>query len=243
MNPFLRKILGLKKESLYGLISRQDLANCKKLLEEGQDPNEIDSIGQTPLFYVVYNKSAKQIDFLKLLIAFGAKIDFQKEDGTTPLFFAKSEVSKLLIENGASINIRSKKGSQPIHLATEIETVKLFVNNGADINAKDFDQASPLHHYVYFGSDLVDFAIKNGADVNAKDSFGWTPLINLSRTTGFDKDDNIEIMRTAKVLLNADADVNWKDNDSMTAYDNALDTDVNNIELAEFLKLVMEKSS
>ena len=241
MTTLLQKIFGLKKDSLYDAISNEDLATFKSLLEKGHDPNELDTIGQTPLFRIVYNTSSMQVDFLSVLLSFGSTIDFQKDDGTTALFFAKGKIARLLLEKGAGINVRSIKGSLPIHLSTDIETTKLFIDYGADINAKDFSQASPLHHYVYFGSDLVDFAIKKGADVNAKDIDGWTPLINLSRTIGFDTDDNIEIIKTAEILLNAGADINSKDKDGMTAYDNALDSDVNNYELAKFLKSVSKQ--
>ena len=242
MNSFLRKIFRQENASLYGALSNQDLATFRRLLEEGSDPDELDLHGQTPLFFVVYNKNEKQIDFLNLLISFGATIDFQKDDGTTPLFFARKEVAKILLENGSNINVKAKKGNQPIHFAMDLETAALFLEWGADINAKDFDNATPLHHYVYFGSDLVEFAIKSGADVNAKEvSFGWTPLISLCRTAGFNDEENVEIIKTAKILLNAGADINWKDNDGMTAYDNALDTDVNNIELASFLKSHMKE--
>jgi ankyrin repeat protein len=241
MTTLLQKIFGLKKESLFDAISKEDLATFKSLLEKGHDPNELDTIGQTPLFRIVYNTSTRQVDFLNVLLSFGSTIDFQKDDGTTALFFAKSKIAKLLLEKGASINVRSIKGSLPIHLSTDIESTNLFIDYGADINARDFSQASPLHHYVYFGSDLVDFAIKKGADVNAKDIDGRTPLINLSRTMGFDTDDNIEIIKTAEILLNAGADIKWKDKDGMTAYDNALDSDVNNYDLAKFLESVSEQ--
>jgi ankyrin repeat protein len=237
MKTPLKNIFGLKKESLFDAISNQDLAKFKELLENGYNPNELDNYGQPPIFIIVYNK---QIDFLKLLISFKPIIDFKKDDGTTALFYSKGEIAELLLKNGASLNIQSNMGSFPIHYCTDVDTAKLFIAHGADINAKDFSQSLPLHKYVYFGSNLVNYAIKNGAQISVKDIHGRTPLINLSFTTGFDKEDNIQIVRTAEILVNAGAVTHLKDNYGKTAVDYALDTSVNNYALADYLISVIE---
>jgi len=222
--------------TLYDAISNDDIEKLKVLLQGGQNPDELDDYGQSPLFRVIFNKTHHQKELVNLLITFGANVNFQKKDGTTPLFHAKGKITTILLENGADVNIKSFQGTKALHHAIDVETTQVLLEYGGDINDKDRSLSTPLHNYVYFGGDLVQFAIRKGADVNASNNLGWTPLICLARTEGADNMDNIDIIKTADILLKTGADINAVDNLGMKAYDHALEMDINNMQLAEYLK-------
>ena len=69
---------------------------CQFLLEEGMDPNEIQSSGSTPLhgasFYNQYNT-------VKLLLEYGAKTDLKNFDGNSALEDSTKTIIKKLISN------------------------------------------------------------------------------------------------------------------------------------------------
>ena len=65
--------------------------------------------------------------------------------GETPI--GNVEVIKLLIAAGAKIDAQDNNGMQPIHSAAKNDNknaVEFFINNGADINAKTKDGETSL---------------------------------------------------------------------------------------------------
>ncbi len=220
--------------NLYDCISKDDISGATKLLEKGDNPNQLDEHGQTPLFRIVYNKTPRQMELLKLFIDSGANVNFERPDGTTPIFHAKGEIAELLLDNGAKIEKKSKNGSTPLHYSLDVDTIKIFLKAGLSINAKDDSLSTPLHTYVYFGSQLVEFAITNGADVNVKDKYGRTPLVCLAMTEGADENDNNDIIKTAQILIDAGADINSIDSEKKGAIDHAIEND--NSMLADWLR-------
>jgi ankyrin repeat protein len=221
--------------NIYDLISKDDPNGLLKSLKKGNDPNQLDEYGQTPIFRVVYNKTDNQKTLLQILIDNGANVNFRKSDGATPLFHAKKEIADILISNGANPNLTSNDGSTILHSALDKNTVEFLLGVGLPINAKNDSLEIPLHSYVYFGSDLVELAIDNGADVNQRNKWGHTPLINLAMTEVLVKDEDIvDSIKTAQLLIKAGADNSIRDNDNKTAYDYAIEN--KNLELADYLK-------
>lgn len=91
------------------------------LAEEGDDPNERDEAGRTPLFYVKYKSS-----IYKLIVA-GADPNVIDEDGNAPLHRAAErawppESLRLLIEAGADPSVRNAQGELPEDIADDEET-------------------------------------------------------------------------------------------------------------------------
>ncbi|MCR6642584.1 MAG: ankyrin repeat domain-containing protein [Sporocytophaga sp.] len=234
MQKLLRKLFKSQNDNIYDLISKDDSDGIKRLLETGQDPNEPDEFGQTPIFRVVYNKTKNQEVLLKLLIKFGAMLNARKSDGATPIFHARGNVARLLLEAGADINIKSFNNATPLHYSHDKETTNILINHGLDINAKDDTFKTPLHNYVYFGSDLVEYAIQNGAEVNAIDMNGWTPLICLSQNQYVQEKDWSEILKKAEALIHSGAQLDVTDKLGKTAYDHSLEA--GNRALANWLK-------
>ena len=85
------------------------------------------------------------------LIAKGAEVNAENNNGWTPLGYAAEEnaaaVAKLLIDNGAEVNAKTEYGTTPLHVAAyhnAAEVAKLLIANGAEVNAKDEDGETPL---------------------------------------------------------------------------------------------------
>lgn len=219
MKDILKKIFSLPSESdIYKLISKGDIEGLEEHLKNNGNPNQLDEYGQTPIYRVIFNGSPNQFEMLKCLVKYGADVNYKREDGTTPIFYARGRNAKFLVENGALINEVSNHGTTPIFNCFDTETVQYFVELGLNINAKDMHGRAPLHDYVYFGSDLVETAIRNHADVNILTPDGKTPLICLAMTEGYDKDDLPDMILTAKKLVENGAIVNHMDNSGHDLY-------------------------
>lgn len=213
MMDILKNIFSRQPGSdIYTLISKGDINRLEEYLKNKGNPNQLDEYGQTPIYRVLFNKSPNQFEMLKCLYNYGADINYEREDGTTPIFYARGQNAKFLVEKGALLNQVSIYGTTPLFDCFDPDTVDYFVTNGLDINAIDKNGRAPLHDYVYFGSQLVETAIKNKAEVNVLTANGQTPLICLAMTEGASKDHFPEMILTVKKLLENKAIVNHKDN-------------------------------
>ncbi len=96
-------------------------------------------------------KDGSCLDACKLLIANGAEIDAQDEDGLTPLMFAtldgQQEVVELLIREGARLNQIDEEGETALHYAAKYgqnKIAELLIANGAELNIRDYCGQTPL---------------------------------------------------------------------------------------------------
>ena len=69
---------------------------CQFLLEEGMDPNEIQSSGSTPLHGASFYN---QYDTVRLLLEYGSKTDLKNFNGSSPLEDSKITIIKKMISN------------------------------------------------------------------------------------------------------------------------------------------------
>ena len=107
-----------------------------------------DSVKATPLITAAYRDN---IAICKVLLAAGADVNAQKEDGWAALHFAvwkgNVELATLLLDAGAKADLPKTDGGTALHAAVEdgkADLVKLLIAKGADVNAKKKDGWTPL---------------------------------------------------------------------------------------------------
>lgn len=196
------------KYDLRVLLSVNDVAKAKLLIDQGADVNKKYEGGFTPL--IIASQSKNNIEIINLLINKGADVNAKTNYGMTALMmsalFAEKPVSELLINKGADVNARDNEGNNALKEACTSgnkEEVELLISKGIDINNKDNDGATALMTAAGLKyKDIVDLLIKKGADVNIQDNKGYTALIQASLIKG-----NKEVV---KILIDKGANVNVK---------------------------------
>jgi len=124
----------IKKDRLHHLLlhCKNKTTLIKKYIEEGDNINGKDDIGNTPIYY------ARNVNSLKILIEHGALINVQNMKGSTPLhhfiFLWKcmkrkimedrhndkfEKIIKFLIENEGDVNISNSDGKSPLQIVDE----------------------------------------------------------------------------------------------------------------------------
>ncbi len=173
----------------WGLLFRaardRQLATAERLVARGQDVNEADEEGTTPLFWAAQKGHA---DVVVLLLAKGASPEIDGPRGM-PLHAAAEEghreIAELLLAKGADVNAKGENDKTPLHLAAfngRGEVVELLLAKGAAVDAKDRFGNTPLR-WAVAGGDLgiVERLLAKGCDVNAPDVAGVTPLGSLAK--------------------------------------------------------------
>jgi ankyrin repeat protein len=139
---------------------------------------------------------AGDVSEVKRLVAAGADVNVQDENGNTPLKYASAEphpeVLRTLIALGASPHLSDRRGFTPIHCVAghgfyeeAIEMAEILIEAGADVNARSTVHGFvPLHEARTVG--MIDFLLRHGADPTIKNDEGQTPEEYLR------KDDEIE---------------------------------------------------
>jgi hypothetical protein len=186
-----------------------DINTVQQLQAEGQNLNEADSSGATPLMYAIW----------------GGKVD----------------LAKYLIESGADIKAKDSRGYDALSYAIDykqFEIIKRLVDKGANLNSKDSSGKTSLARAVsYKNYELINTLLDKGADIESKDSLGRTPLFdavlavsNVTEANVFKRiaskanditprDEAVEVF---KLLIKRNANVNAKDNESISVLEFAL---------------------
>ena len=160
-------------------------------------------VGATP-YWLAANHG--DVDFMRLLLEYGADPDIPSRFGVTPLMVAaglnyyegetpgpftgtpereRLEAVKLALESGNAINDRADFGDYPI-LGEPEYTLIYYPTNiddlaGLGVGDPRWDGSTALHGAVVSGQpSIAQYLIDQGADVDAVNDSGWTPLL-LSR--------------------------------------------------------------
>ena len=122
------------------------------------------------------------------------------------------------------------KNEELLHAAAEgkVDRVRTLIAEGADVNAKDKDGFPVLEVAAAFAqADVVKVLIDSGADVNIRSTENnRTPLFSFAMGA-FDDSINNEskALPIVKMLIEAKADVNAKDNNDVTPLEAAAAAD------------------
>ena len=155
------------------------------------------------------------------MLAAGADVNAQTDDGWTPLYRAlfanrliKPQVLpatheaaiQLLLAAGSDINLRTADGETPLARAVVNKNLNvinmLLLAPGADVDVRNNAGETPLHTAVrtaaYWGGEVVKALLAAGANPNSRDANGNTPLHWVAEDIG-----NPALV---KALLDAGAD-------------------------------------
>ncbi len=160
-------------------------SDMAKLLEEGADPNLVDSHGQMGLHIVAASRlfrGRNNTRALEILLNYGANIHAKDKLARTPLHWAARRgfhrAVKLMLDKGADATRVDYKGDTPLHLAVKSgckKTIKMLSDYG--LNAKGEYGRTPLHLAAQYGDHLtVKLFLGKGADATKKDSDDKVPL-------------------------------------------------------------------
>lgn len=95
------------------------------------DPNAINKLGKTPLFYA-------DADEAKVLYALGASLDIQDNQGRTALFGAKDPAFiRFLVSHGMKINTKDEDGRTALSFANNEGALNTLIELGANAELTD----------------------------------------------------------------------------------------------------------
>ncbi|KAG5900304.1 hypothetical protein JTB14_000830 [Gonioctena quinquepunctata] len=171
-------------EPLRLAIRNKHMEIAKMLLEHGADPNK-------RYFFGAEINLVTDLEFLELLLTFGANPDSRDRSGLTPLMKAVRqpqgmEAALLLIKYGADVNAIADERHDyrtVLHYAVlsgNYEIVDLMIKQGAKLNYdEEFDigKPSPLDLAILKGDpQIVELLIRSGANVNCSSPIIGSPL-------------------------------------------------------------------
>ncbi|HEY8509633.1 MAG TPA: ankyrin repeat domain-containing protein [Steroidobacteraceae bacterium] len=130
-------------------------------LRDDRGADNMLTVGTTPLIRAA---KAGDIPAMKLLLAYGAKVDLPTAHGITPLMAAAGNASTRIDTRG-----RYKTEEQAA------EAVKLLLAAGADVNSRDRNGQTALHGAASWGwNSVVKTLAAHNIDLMAKDEQGRT---------------------------------------------------------------------
>lgn len=111
-----------------------------ELLAQGQDPNDRDYAGFTPLHAAAqYDRP----DAVRALLDAGAEVNVRDDDGNTPLMYAvrspwtSPEVVQLLRDRGGDPTIENQQGNSPLSRVRRVSNKPLIKAVFADLLDED----------------------------------------------------------------------------------------------------------
>ena len=184
----------------------------------------IDTTDYIPAFYtgaLEYNlmiaASKGYASEIERLLAKGADVNAETDQGATPLIFAVtnnwiSAVKTLLKYNPLLNNITSSYET-PLLIAAKnrnFEISEALIRAGAELDYTDRNGATPLHYASLYGyHDIVDLLLYYGAYIDEKSVEGTTPLL-ASIWAGY--------ADVADLLIQKGANMEARDNDGFTPF-------------------------
>ena len=171
-------------------------------------------------------------EMLRSLLAAGAPVEAVNPEGRTPLngaiIHGHLEAVRILIAAGADVH-SAGKGWPPLHTAAHnghVDVVELLLRSGAPVDATYAADGTTALFRAYV-PDVAAALLRAGAQVNARRKDGATPLIDKGKffVGGWSAYSNrprrepppSDLVATARVLLDAGAEVGARDAQGLTA--------------------------
>lgn len=159
----------------------RDLALLKELLEGGADASLHPAGGSSALHIAV---SAGMMDFVEMLIQYGASVNDRSGYLRTPLHEAAADglvdMVKVLLSNGAIPDAKDTHETTPLHNAAgqgHRYVAEALLSAGSDINVRNRNGCTPLLYAVQLKDDqMTRFLLQRGADCNIPTIDNKTPL-------------------------------------------------------------------
>ena len=226
----------------------RDVEILEFLLKSGANPQVKDKNGWRALDYAIVRGDNKNVELLATeginldnLIENGLELNSLNTEKYSPLIYAieakNVAIVKKLINAGSLLNINIAGDKHPLDMAIltkNLELVKILVEAGADINQND--DYNPLFRAIS-QPDIMRFLIKQGANVNAIDTMENSSVLHFclgwNSADIYSDDTNLDVI---KLLLQAGADVNYKNENDDTALYLAAINNTN----PEVIKLLVE---
>ncbi|XP_059176228.1 ankyrin-3-like [Physella acuta] len=191
------------------------------LQRAGADLEQVDDQDDTPLLAALRLPVDKQVDFVKVLLFTGAKIDVTNNLGQTPLFLAVKnnnlDIIKLFVREKAELNTRFPKhvagnSGTVLHLAVinrSVEIVQYLTTLDIDVNLQNDEGKTALILAAELGlSECVVALLKAKTDVNIRDAKGCNALAYAINGRSPELNPSNTYLCCVKELLDYSSDVN-----------------------------------
>lgn len=171
------------ESSLIASIQNHSVDEAQRLLEEGVDPNFVDSLKISPLRYAIRECDTA---IAGLLIAHVANVnEIQMRDLQLSLLHeaveaASTSLVSLLLHYGAKSNIEDVTKSTPLHLAAIFAEGNSNKRMQALSDQMQFGDSTGRTRHDVYGA-IIGMLLKNGASPNIADKWGGTPLFSAAR--------------------------------------------------------------
>lgn len=165
---YIKNFEQLSIAELINVVKKYGTNKIKQLLRYDEDVNKLYYNGNTLLIIAC---DYKNLYLVKDLIANGANVNIQNNNGKTALMFICSEyysagdlgyiylIIKELINAGANVNLKDNDGKPTLLYCNEYESVKMLINAGADLNSKDRN-GDDIFDYFFNKGTLIEKAIE-----------------------------------------------------------------------------------
>ncbi len=180
--------------ALHYAVEAGNLANVRRLLALGLNPNARDASGKPVIEPTsrsfIPGQHATYWEVLTLLVEVGTEVNTKLSSiyrGRSLLHeaarYGDLTAMTFLIEKGADLNSRADDGHTPLHVAAaqnQAEAIRLLAQHKAEVNAADKIGDTPLHFAVMTRSiDAAKALIDAGANRTAKNQIGNSPAAYL----------------------------------------------------------------